>query len=409
MSETMTEQEIAEMQRLEAEAFRAAKRSLMNKASWDQFFQYFQFAEVSWLAQAFFARLCGREFLPKTDVQDATGEWVKHRWGHEQRGLEVTAIRPEIFEDACESAGISPKLENWDLPTMTCFVSYYQGLHLEKEPQAGFSKNDIKSFREVYDEYDKTAVAGGVGAGLRAKELFDILTDLGYEYSTVEEQKELVKMVKEADCDKSGTIDFREFLQLLRKITEKEKLANRTREHRLITTSGMTLEECEEWLDVFQITAGEEEALQFQDMKGLFEQIEVKWDNEGSKQMMAWLREVDEDANGEIDFGEFCCLVQKMWENDFAKIRQRSADAMANRIMTPRLLSKEDEDRSGPADGDESPGPTSPAPVRRRKSKSKIRRTWVSYVVDSADKDLSKDNPQRDEIIKQFHKALSHH
>lgn len=390
----MTEHEIAEEQRRQAEALRAAKKALMSEASWESFFRYFQFAEVSWLAQCFFSYLEGRDFVSKDEAMLVTGEWLQHRWGHEARGLQVNEVRPELIPKALHAAEIAPDLESWELPHIVVFASHYQDLHLEAENNAGFAQADAQGFKEVFDHYDKN------GAGIRARELWAILTDLGFDCGSVEDQKQLIDLLKNVNTDKSGSINFCGLLYLLRKLLEKEKLKERKREHSLITGSGMSLEECEEWLDVFQTCAGERASVDFGDMRRLFEQIGLKWDHEGSRQMLAWLKEVDEDSNGLIDFGEFCCLINKMWTSDFASIKRKSAEAMSTRSLTPRVVSAKE--RSAAAAVEEL-DPMSPTPSRRRQPRS----SWVSYVSEIADHELEPTSPNSRRIISEFQMALS--
>lgn len=390
----MTEQEIAEEQRRNAEAIREAKKALMNEACWDRFFRFFQFAEVSWLAQCFFSQLQGRDFVSKEEAMLITGDWIDHRWGNEGRSLQAKDVRSELIPSALELAEISADLENWELPQIVVFAFHYQDLHLEMETSAGFAQKDAQGFKDIFDDYDKD------GTGIRNREIWDILRELGFDFSSVEEQKELVDVLKKIQSKFCGSIDFRGLLHLLRKIMEKEKKRMREREYKLIIDSGMALEECEEWLDVFQMTAGERVSVDFGDMRRLFEQIGVKWDLEGTKKMAGWLKDVDEDANGQVDFGEFCCLVNKMWTTNFANIKQKSAEANANRALAPQVLSAKEQSTAAT---DNDSDPLSPTPARRRQ----IQSSWVAYLSEMADRELDPMSPSSKRIINEYKKNLS--
>jgi len=393
MSATMTEQELEAQRRLQEAAKSLALKSLMKEASWEQFFQYFHFKEVSFIAKAYFERADSRG-ISIENAMAVTGEWLRHRWGDVNRRLDEKEPVESLIAEGAALAALDKGADSWTLPDVVRFIYHYQDVHLGNEGTAGFATVDVQEFKSVFSEYDKD------GNGLRARELWAIFNDLGFEFTTVEDQKEIIHLVKAADKDKSGTIDFQEFLYIIRKITEKEKLDGRKREARLIGESGMPLEECDQWLEVFQSAAGEADSIIISDMRSLFESIELKWDAEGSKQMMAWLREVDEDSNGEIDFGEFCTLVQKMWDKDFGHIRRLSATALTEAAskMTPRSGSK---DRGG------SQEPSSPVPVRRR-SKERPKASWVAYVTESAEKELEPSSPKSKQIIKKFQEALTH-
>merc|ERR1712151_1047598 len=136
----------------------------------------------------------------------------------------------------------------------------------------------------------------------------------------------------------------------------------------MIMKSKMAYEECDQWIDVFLATAGDEGAIRLHDIKDLFEGLELKWGTEGSKKLMDWLREVDEDCNGRIDFGEFCCLVQKMWDENFGEIKSKVGDAI----------------RQAEANGDTEKKPEE----NGAQLKGRRRNSWMEHVSDKVEEEL---------------------
>ncbi|CAE8610563.1 unnamed protein product, partial [Polarella glacialis] len=262
----------------------------------------------------------------------------------------------------------------------------------ERPATAGFADSDAKGFKGVFELYDKG------GSGLKARKLWHIMGSLGFQFCSIGEQKELIQWVKEEDRDRSGSIDFQEFMHLLRRITEKSRLEGRRREHRLISESGMALEEAEEWLGVFQGAVGisssaqgqGEASIHIQDMRELFEQIGLKWDADSARQMKAWLKEVDEDTNGRIDFGEFCSLVQRMWDSNFADIKRISAEVLAQTAVgktldTPRPLAAALDIRSSSKDRSCNDNNDSGHSGLLRNG----HRSWVAALAEAADRALA--------------------
>jgi len=72
--------------------------------------------------------------------------------------------------------------------------------------QRRMSSNDIKECRATFDMFDKN----GNGT-INAQELFSVMRSLGIKSSL----KEAQGMIQEVDHDKSGLVDFNEFLSLM--------------------------------------------------------------------------------------------------------------------------------------------------------------------------------------------------
>lgn len=397
MSATMTEQEIREVKRVKLLARKQAQKVLVAEASWEQYFQYFQFAELSFISDRFFS-VKGEEgsTVPSEAAFNITREWLQFRWGDKNRGLEMLEVQPQVARAALMRAGIDLSATAYELHEVVAFAYYYQELHLVAEKTAGFMSDDLIEFKNLFKDFDEH------GTGVKARELWAVLKALGYEFLSMDEQHFIIGLVKEADVDKSGSIDFTEFLHILRKLIDRDKIKDRQREHRLITSSGIALEECDEWLQIFKKSAGELEYIHISEMRALFRQINLRWDAEGNQQMMAWLREVDEDSNGRIDFGEFCCLIQKMWDLDFAGIRGRTEENIpqAERQSEPE---DEEEEDGGFGSDDGEPEPISPVPIVRKR-----RTSCFALLQDSSARELDPTSPHGREMVQKFEESLLH-
>eukprot|EP00747_Dinoflagellata_sp_TGD_P181503 gnl/TRDRNA2_/TRDRNA2_35364_c0_seq1.p1 gnl/TRDRNA2_/TRDRNA2_35364_c0~~gnl/TRDRNA2_/TRDRNA2_35364_c0_seq1.p1 ORF type:complete len:413 (+),score=105.18 gnl/TRDRNA2_/TRDRNA2_35364_c0_seq1:118-1356(+) len=388
----------------EAERQKESKKAALALASWEQFFQYFQFSEVSWLAGEFFVRASESDVVEKNELYMIAQAWLKHRWGDENRGLDTYDLREGCVDKAMKASGFGATSQ-YDFQQVVCFCFHYQEEHIAQEKSAGFTRRDARDFFDVFKRHEHN------NQGLKARELWAILKDLGFEFPTQEEQEWVVDLVKSQDRDKSGSIDFDEFLQLVRKLVDRDRVPARKREHALITRSGMSLGECEEWLPVFQANDEGMGYVEIPKMRELFETINLKWDVAGSKVMMQWIHEVDEDNNGQVDFGEFCCLVQKMWDKDFGGIRSCCSDTLRKAEMAAKEKAMQEEAPQEKApDWDAANEPTSPPPVAgRRKGKTVRRSSWTALLTEKPEYDPSAPvSPSGKDMVQKFDSALTH-
>eukprot|EP00928_Gymnodinium_smaydae_P079104 TRINITY_DN63119_c0_g1_i1.p1 TRINITY_DN63119_c0_g1~~TRINITY_DN63119_c0_g1_i1.p1 ORF type:complete len:399 (+),score=121.64 TRINITY_DN63119_c0_g1_i1:137-1333(+) len=332
--------EAEERAKREAVARKAAEREAIMEASWAGYMQYFKFAEVTYLAVLFFTQASadGSKVAtprPSAAITDPTvasvtisrealyevvKEWLAYRFGAEN--LEI----PEAnANEAAERAGQAKTSQRWTLPEALAFTYQYQNIYLDEDEHAGFRQADAEGFKTHFDSFRG-------GAPLKPVDLWMFLKDLGFEFKTAPEQEFVVGLLKEVAKAKrgaaSGELTYWALLHLLRKLVERNNEEPRSREHRLIVQSKMDLVECEGWFAIFGAAAGDEGEIRMSDIKGLFETIGMKWGVEGTAQLRDWLKEVDEDSNNMIDFGEFCCLVQKMWDTNFGGIKTHAAAAI---------------------------------------------------------------------------------
>jgi len=226
--------------------------------------------------------------------------------------VKLADVYPPSSEDA-----------NWEFSDAVRFTFHLQKLYLQDRPNAGFVAGDVNYYKGVLSKYD-------TGSGLHTRELFDPLGELGFTFTTLLEQNFLIDLVKAVDLDKSGTIDFDEFLHMMRTLYDRNYVSQRKREYSLVVRSGMALTECEDWFGLYKVVQSGSESskgISLSDLRDLLERIDLTWTYKENLRLTRWLRECDEDSNGMIDFGEFCCLVKKMWDTNFANIMEKTTAA----------------------------------------------------------------------------------
>jgi Ca2+-binding EF-hand superfamily protein len=278
--------------------------------------KYFSFSDVTWLS----TRLTKQEQKSAggpMEIKPIIEGWLQHRY---PRRLKSYAMDLNILQQAMASSAVDIN-RPISFAMLAKLVYSYQEIHLEAEPMAGFSESSFKKIKGRFDPYDKS------GNGLKARELWTVLGDCGVRMTSPEDQQWTIEMVKKMDKDNSGTIDLEEYCQLLRKVTFKREAESNVRENMLIARSGIPVKEAEDWVPVFlRYDTEHRSALSLAQMCNLFSSIGIKWRIEENETLQSWMKEVDENVDNWLDFGEFCCLVRKMVAEDFHGIRSMTSE-----------------------------------------------------------------------------------
>lgn len=204
------------------------------------------------------------------------------------------------------------------------WMAIYRIKHKEWWVMKGCLPDQIAQFvREQFGQYDTK------GDGLKTRQVFELLGALSCRPETVEDQQRVIGYIKLADVDGSGTIDFLEFLQLLRLVMEYDTKRMRSREMDLIHSTGMTPDQIDGLREAFeQFDTKKSLSLNLGAIKRLFD----KGAGSGKgftfdRQRMVILTDSLREAENRVskirmnmkkqgcgqslvtDFGEFCVLV----------------------------------------------------------------------------------------------------
>mmetsp|Transcript_27029 Transcript_27029/g.41911 ORF Transcript_27029/g.41911 Transcript_27029/m.41911 type:complete len:155 (+) Transcript_27029:72-536(+) len=148
-----------------------------------------------------------------------------------------------------------------------------------KQEGGDLSNNQIDEFREAFEMFDKD----GDGT-ISPKELEDVMNSIGMQPTA----EEIAEMIADVDEDQSGSIDFDEFLVMM-----KTRMDENDPELEL-----------KEAFKVFDL-----------DGDGLihWKELKVTMDKLGSKltdvEVHAMIREADEDGDGAISYEEFKAMM----------------------------------------------------------------------------------------------------
>eukprot|EP00930_Biecheleria_cincta_P062609 TRINITY_DN4806_c0_g1_i1.p1 TRINITY_DN4806_c0_g1~~TRINITY_DN4806_c0_g1_i1.p1 ORF type:complete len:423 (-),score=94.73 TRINITY_DN4806_c0_g1_i1:228-1496(-) len=317
-------EDVRQLQALKEKIKEAEKDRLVKLAELHS--KYYSFGQVSWITR------CMEYLAAKYPEQPLVGmqlydklftKWLTHHWGSSvkfpQLNVEILEqVASNIQMDICAPQSLEDILQ---------LLHAYEELHLETEQSAGFSSKELAKFSRIFNRYDKK------GDGLQARTLWAVLSEMGIHMNTAIEQNWLIDVVKYLDKDRSGTFDFQEFCQLLRKVEMRYQAEERERESKLILGSSIDLEEVDGWYDVFHANDSKGQGqLTVSQVYKLIETVGVKLDFESKETFTQWIKEVDTNSNGVVEFGEFVVMMSRIVKENLCGINKEAAEAAKKEV-----------------------------------------------------------------------------
>uniref|UniRef100_A0A1I8G9Y4 Calmodulin n=3 Tax=Macrostomum lignano TaxID=282301 RepID=A0A1I8G9Y4_9PLAT len=166
----------------------------------------------------------------------------------------------------------------WQPPTRAEEDSQAETMSTDK-PEDGLTEEQIEEFREAFSLFDKD----GDGT-ITNKELASVMRALGQNPS----QEELKEMIKEVDQDGSGSIEFDEFLEMMKKqMNSADSEEEVRRAFRLFDADG------DGFLSATEL---------HQVMQNLGERLTME-------EVEAMIGEADTDRDGQVSFSEFAKIM----------------------------------------------------------------------------------------------------
>lgn len=189
----------------------------------------------------------------------------------------------------------------------------------------GFTEEQVDDYRLVFDKHDKDR-SGCIGFG---QELMGVLNDLHVKPRTVEEQQQLTNVLTEIDEDKSGEINFTEFLFLMRRFCDAKEQKALEKEKAYAERAKIPKEEVAEFRNIYHELCRDTAELGFSGCLKLLSRVGVKGVGEvGMDYLRRLVKECDEDESGGTDFPEFLLLVRRILDEDFKGINAVAAESV---------------------------------------------------------------------------------
>mmetsp|Transcript_116877 Transcript_116877/g.268192 ORF Transcript_116877/g.268192 Transcript_116877/m.268192 type:complete len:311 (-) Transcript_116877:62-994(-) len=219
-----------------------------------------------------------------------------------------------------------PEHVNYEQFLSFCMVFGHQ--ERIRNPRTMFSKNTVGNFEKVFQRFNKRREDGSE-TGLQTNAMFQLWSALGRdkEIETQEQKEKMIRRIKEVDADLSGTIDFEEFLQLVRLYQTEKDAESRSYIEENIAKSRFVPREVEELREVFAMydDQGTKE-LHPSVIRQIMKDLGVKLDKKTTERLLETVDTVmanaDNNDDGLIDVGEFMIIMRELIDRDFAGIRE---------------------------------------------------------------------------------------
>jgi Ca2+-binding EF-hand superfamily protein len=193
-----------------------------------------------------------------------------------------------------------------------------------RQANNGFSPLEVEDLKKVFRLYDKDG-NGDVGR----QELIELLEDVIP--SMVHNPKmrpKFIAMIHDADSDGSGTLDFADFLRLMRGVYEYQDEEKLAKQEQAIKATGFTPSEVIGFRDLFIAHSDETSHLSLSEVKKMIISITRLGDRlivELADHFRAVVTTDPEGIElGQADFAEFLHLMQRLMEYDFAQIKEKT-------------------------------------------------------------------------------------
>eukprot|EP00927_Polykrikos_kofoidii_P055826 TRINITY_DN50020_c0_g1_i1.p1 TRINITY_DN50020_c0_g1~~TRINITY_DN50020_c0_g1_i1.p1 ORF type:complete len:1102 (+),score=186.79 TRINITY_DN50020_c0_g1_i1:137-3442(+) len=217
--------------------------------------------------------------------------------------------------------------EEWMVPFdafMRAVVLYKRRSRAEFKQNCGFSWEEIAHLREEFKRYDKD------GSGDISKSELVSLVEAAFPLLAHDPsmRPRLLHLMQECDSDRSGSLDFEDFLRFsaqFMELTQKDQLE---RETNAIVQTSFTKREVEEFRELFLSGGNNQTGLAYEDVKFMLSNT-CPLGDKNLQELNGILASIvsasgsSAIATGLLDFPDFLLLMHQLLEVNFADIQQK--------------------------------------------------------------------------------------
>lgn len=260
-------------------------------------------------------KMCDIDHSGLLSIEECRQLWRKqYAWSLDDKGLRLMS---DAFE-ATLTRSLNPELGEVDFEGFETLMAetqeHYQRILKEREAdimrEEGLTQEDVEEHWDelvsLYDSFTRGNFCGG--AGMDMDELRVLLIEYGLYPHSQSDQEYVADFFDEVDGDGDGSLDFQQFLIVIRKVRELSRLNQQSELQRLFKQFDRDGSGLLEMTEVFTLL-GE---------LGLMPKC-----REDQQDMKRILDGIDTNGNGDVSFREFQTLVQRSAERTKAAQRQR--------------------------------------------------------------------------------------
>eukprot|EP00403_Amphidinium_massartii_P022163 CAMPEP_0178390020 /NCGR_PEP_ID=MMETSP0689_2-20121128/10428_1 /TAXON_ID=160604 /ORGANISM="Amphidinium massartii, Strain CS-259" /LENGTH=885 /DNA_ID=CAMNT_0020010511 /DNA_START=6 /DNA_END=2663 /DNA_ORIENTATION=+ len=229
---------------------------------------------------------------------------------------------PEAARDVLKSLGLDKaakaNLEFGDIAQLAMFVrKAREKARSSVRAQSGFTSEQSLDLLRKFKEHDSD------GSGdIAYKELRDLLMDLfPHVAANAEKRPQLLEIVAAADEDRSGTLDFGDFVRLVRQWRDVEEKDRFKKEETAVKTTGFSASEVRDFRELFMGDVKERTRLSLEALEELLSST-IPLGHRNLKDLKVMYIESAKpkphEAINQLDFPEFLYLMRRLIDMNFA-------------------------------------------------------------------------------------------
>jgi len=202
------------------------------------------------------------------------------------------------------------------------------------QENGGFSSDELEELRAMFTEFDTD------GSGDIARhELIHLFEQLMPKYANdAHERQILIKLINEVDVNNDGTLDFDEFVRLVRRAHDFEAQSRISKETLAVEATHFSVGEVQGFRDIFVGQAGGERELDEDGLKIIMEGICPMGANNTQKLMVMFKQCLRSQADSKskssvasksavvdlkVDFPDFLRLMKQVIDTNFGNVREK--------------------------------------------------------------------------------------
>jgi len=211
-------------------------------------------------------------------------------------------------------------------------VQYQREERRRFRDNGGFSSEEVRELKAKFALYDVDK-SGDIGRQELVTLIEEAFPSMAHDPIV---RPQLARMIKDADRDGSGSLDFRDFMALMERLRELEHRDQRQKEKTAVAETGFSPREVEEFRELFLSSGNGNNLLSAEELREMLCLICPLGDKNTNELNGHLCSVVTRDMKGSeaksppadvapsfIDFPDFICLMNRLLQVNFAGIKER--------------------------------------------------------------------------------------
>eukprot|EP00746_Dinoflagellata_sp_MGD_P085462 gnl/MRDRNA2_/MRDRNA2_33826_c0_seq1.p1 gnl/MRDRNA2_/MRDRNA2_33826_c0~~gnl/MRDRNA2_/MRDRNA2_33826_c0_seq1.p1 ORF type:complete len:542 (+),score=93.68 gnl/MRDRNA2_/MRDRNA2_33826_c0_seq1:105-1628(+) len=317
------------------------------RCPWGKYLHHFDQLSIDRLYARFSqADVAGTEAI---SIEDAL--MLAAKWNRSNHNLQEIQPSQEDLDEVLTQLGVQGPDTKLTFDDVIQFIRLVELKVLQADPFAGFLDEDVRFLSRAFKMHSKDRLRknadGSITEEMRRslckRDVFQVLNEIGRDCSDVEQQKTIRELIQVMDVDKSGDLDFGEFLQFARRVRQMDEEEERELERRLICENPLHYVEKEDMQALFRKYAEATEGVFYiQDFSDVVasntgKAIDVKDQEHLDRKVRAFgCLEENDDA---ITFGQFLNIMTQLIDQDVCQLKSTGFKMLQQMEDDKRFLS----------------------------------------------------------------------